>query len=188
MFLFFLMLLSIIASYVFSFEDPIAKCYVKYDENMCPTCISRGDAFCGYCISLNECMEGTLEGSSKGSVECQPQYWVANKTTCSNDFCLKSDSEHLCRAPCRWNDKYNQCILPRDMEIDSNKEKRQFQEIAISKRIYFSSICLLIVFFIITVIYSIWYSTKPSYEFLPDIENALNLDDLPPPITDVQSN
>ena len=154
------------------------KCYSTYREDGCVTCLPHNSIdLCGYCISLNQCSDGTINGPNK--LDCPKSDWIFNKTGCTQETCLVSKTIEKCLSPCLWNEKHFLCILPRDLNIETNEEKWQVKIASLTKRIIYFAAILLLLIIIYSLIYSFYYYQNNNYTVLSNQEGILNLDDLP---------
>lgn len=160
-------------------SDSTKKCYLQVDEDMCPICKSRGKYTCGYCLSMFQCLQGNENGPTEKDFTCPKEDWIVNKTSCSNEICHLSKNENTCRLPCQWNRWRKECFRPRDMDKDTKQEKTIEKTVITTRLIFLSVLCLLVVFAIISFVYICWFSKKPLYRRLPNMEHEVTLDDLP---------
>ena len=167
------MLLFLVTAVISNTEQ---KCYVSYSDRFCPRCYPRENTNCGFCINLNQCDVGDENGPF--NLNCLPGYWIPQKNTCTNNMCLLAKEKVYCRFPCIW--RTDKCILSRDVSEVTDKEKYNASFSTITKQFFFYSLLIFAAFCIIFLIYSIYYNRRPLYTSLPNLENGVSLDDLPP--------
>jgi len=158
------------------------KCRSNYRADGCPICIVAPGfegTVCGYCIGLNQCRDGTPEGPI--GLDCPEGDWIYNKTTCSHEMCQMSKTESKCNSPCRWNAKGSICVLPRDMNYDTDEEKKQNAEVSMTQKMFLFALVFIVLIIIGSSIYSYFTDQKAFYSILPNNDAAVSLDNIPKP-------
>lgn len=145
-------------------------------EDMCPVCVSRTGAKCGYCAWTSSCDAGDESGPFK--TQCA-EGWIFPKTTCTHEMCLKSTRADKCRHPCTWNKRFSKCVLPRDMKKDSEAEIKAMERRDFVARLIYALVVVFIAFAILVYLYGCYYNRKPLYSQIPGMNEGISLDDLP---------
>ena len=167
--------LNFLFSFVFSVSDQ--PCYVNYTYRNCPICMPRDNNNCGFCVNIQQCDVGDENGPF--NIQCLPGMWIKRKDTCTNDMCLIAKEKKYCVFPCIW--RVSKCVLSRDVSIETEKEKQNVDTFLTTKQLLMYCFIIFLVFCVIFSIYSDCYNRKPFYTSLPNLENGISHDDLPPP-------